>query len=140
MSAYLHLLGSATHSYLMQIEKANLAELDWALANMDTGGKGKKHNKPTNELVDADTKIKEDVRWLCVGTPRISNLFWLQGMNFKGLGALLFDDGVFPCASPLPLTLIDTIICRSPTDGASRGGRHQEDARRNRRNLQPYER
>ena len=70
----------------MQIEKANLAELDWALANMDTGGKGKKHNKPTNELVHADTKIKEDVRWLCVGTPRISNLFWLQGMNFRASG------------------------------------------------------
>lgn len=47
----------------MQIEKANLAELDWALANMEAGGKGKKHNKPANELVDADAKIKEDVRW-----------------------------------------------------------------------------
>ncbi len=54
----------------MQIEKANLAELDWALANMDAGGKGKKYNKPANELVDADAKIKEDVRWLYVGAPR----------------------------------------------------------------------
>ncbi|KJA22162.1 hypothetical protein HYPSUDRAFT_164868 [Hypholoma sublateritium FD-334 SS-4] len=64
----------------MAIEKANLAELDWALANMDAGGKGKKHAKPANELVDADAKIKED------------------GVNFKGLGALLFDDEPPPTA------------------------------------------
>ncbi|KDR74087.1 hypothetical protein GALMADRAFT_227782 [Galerina marginata CBS 339.88] len=60
----------------MAIEKANLAELDWALANMDAGTqKGKK--KPVNELVEADAKAGKDDM---VG-------------NMKGLGALLFDDG-----------------------------------------------
>lgn len=44
-----------------QIERANIAELDWALANMDPSGKGKKHQKPANELMEADAKIKEDV-------------------------------------------------------------------------------
>jgi len=51
-----------------------LAELDWALANMDAGSKGKKQVKPTNELVEADAKVGKD-----------------DG-NMKGLGALLFDD------------------------------------------------
>ncbi|KAF8968711.1 P-loop containing nucleoside triphosphate hydrolase protein [Flammula alnicola] len=65
----------------MAIEKANLAELDWALANMDAGARGKKHAKPANELVEADTKVpKED------------------GVNMKGLGALLFDDAPPPTA------------------------------------------
>ncbi|PPQ75889.1 hypothetical protein CVT26_000154 [Gymnopilus dilepis] len=61
----------------MAIEKANLAELDWALANMDAGArKGKKSAKAVNELVEADSKVgKDDI----VG-------------NMKGLGALLFDD------------------------------------------------
>ncbi|KIM41907.1 hypothetical protein M413DRAFT_445116 [Hebeloma cylindrosporum] len=58
----------------MAIEKANLAELDWALANMDAGSRGKKQSKGTNELVEADTKVGKD-----------------DG-NMKGLGALLFDD------------------------------------------------
>ncbi|KAF8904775.1 P-loop containing nucleoside triphosphate hydrolase protein [Gymnopilus junonius] len=61
----------------MAIEKANLAELDWALANMGAGAhKGKKSAKSANELVEADAKFgKDDI----VG-------------NMKGLGALLFDD------------------------------------------------
>ncbi|KAF9480626.1 hypothetical protein BDN70DRAFT_877317 [Pholiota conissans] len=62
----------------MAIEKANLAELDWALANMDGTGKGKKAQKLANELVKADAKVKED------------------GMDLKGLGALLFDDAPPP--------------------------------------------
>jgi hypothetical protein len=61
---------------MSKIEKANLAELDWALANMDAATHGKKAPKTTNELVEADAKVKED------------------GINLKGLGALLFDDGL----------------------------------------------
>ncbi|PPQ95985.1 LOW QUALITY PROTEIN: hypothetical protein CVT26_016201 [Gymnopilus dilepis] len=65
--------------FATKIEKANLAELDWALANMDAGArKGKKSSKAVNELVEADSKVgKDDI----VG-------------NMKGLGALLFDDGL----------------------------------------------
>ncbi|KAK2465546.1 hypothetical protein APHAL10511_002438 [Amanita phalloides] len=60
----------------MAIEKANLAELDWALANMKTV-RSKKRDNITDELItDADGKaVKED-------------------SNMKGLGALLFDDAV----------------------------------------------
>jgi len=60
----------------MAIEKANLAELDWALANMKAV-RSRKRDKTTEELVtDADGKAgKEDA-------------------NLKGLGALLFDDAV----------------------------------------------
>ncbi|KAG6890202.1 hypothetical protein C0995_010213 [Termitomyces sp. Mi166 len=64
----------------MAIEKANLAELDWALANMG-GPKPKKQTKSNREdwLVDAETKglkDKEDIG------------------NMRGLGALLFDDAL----------------------------------------------
>ncbi|KAG6837763.1 hypothetical protein H0H93_001690 [Arthromyces matolae] len=63
----------------MAIEKANLAELDWALANMG-GLKSKKQVKPNNEnwLVDAEPKGKDrdDLG------------------NMRGLGALLFDDAL----------------------------------------------
>lgn len=59
----------------MAIEKANLAELDWALANMD-GQRGKKGVKPANELVEADAKVVNSK----------------EELNLKGLGALLFDD------------------------------------------------
>ncbi|CAA7262618.1 unnamed protein product [Cyclocybe aegerita] len=62
----------------MAIEKANLAELDWALANLDGGPRGKKSAKPANELVEADAKIGKE-----------------EG-NLKGLGALLFDDAPPP--------------------------------------------
>ncbi|EKM76213.1 hypothetical protein AGABI1DRAFT_63554, partial [Agaricus bisporus var. burnettii JB137-S8] len=56
----------------MAIEKANLAELDWALANM--GNNRSRKTKATAELVEADAGIsKED-------------------STLKGLGALLFDD------------------------------------------------
>ena len=50
-----------------QIEKATLAELDWALANMG-GSKAKKQGKNTEDWVaDADAKGgKEDVRPLSV--------------------------------------------------------------------------
>ncbi|KAG6891443.1 hypothetical protein C0992_006702 [Termitomyces sp. T32_za158] len=63
----------------MAIEKANLAELDWALANMGRGHTSKKQEKFSREdwLVDTETrgfKDKEDIG------------------NTKGLGALLFDD------------------------------------------------
>jgi hypothetical protein len=46
-----------------QIEKANLAELDWALANMD-GSKSKKQGKTGEDwFADVDVKgTKEDVR------------------------------------------------------------------------------
>ena len=46
-----------------QIEKANLAELDWALANMD-GQNCRKGMKLSNEVVEVDTKFagpKEEV-------------------------------------------------------------------------------
>ncbi|KAF9529073.1 P-loop containing nucleoside triphosphate hydrolase protein [Crepidotus variabilis] len=65
----------------MAIEKANLAELDWALANMEGGSnagssnlKAKKPGKSSNELIEADTKLGKDE------------------VNLRGLGALLFDD------------------------------------------------
>ena len=50
-----------------QIEKATLAELDWALANMG-GSKAKKQGKNAEDWVaDADAKgSKEDVRPLSV--------------------------------------------------------------------------
>ncbi|KAF9445975.1 hypothetical protein P691DRAFT_804938 [Macrolepiota fuliginosa MF-IS2] len=57
----------------MAIEKANLAELDWALANMGRG-RSRKTNKVAVEMVEADAGVgKED-------------------STLKGLGALLFDD------------------------------------------------
>ncbi|KAF5329238.1 hypothetical protein D9619_009039 [Psilocybe cf. subviscida] len=59
----------------LAIEKANMAELDWALANMSAPGRGKKSTKPKNELVVADVKNKDS-----------------DGLDLKGLGALLFDD------------------------------------------------
>ncbi|KAF8064179.1 RAD26-like SNF2 family DNA-dependent ATPase [Lyophyllum atratum] len=62
----------------MAIERANLAELDWALANMG-GSRPKRQNKSTGEdwVAEAEAKgpkDKEDVG------------------NLRGLGALLFDD------------------------------------------------
>lgn len=57
---------SLIFSFFLQIEKANLAELDWALANMD-GQRGRKGVKPSNELVEADVKAgnsKEEVCFL----------------------------------------------------------------------------
>jgi hypothetical protein len=41
-----------------QIEKANLAELDWALANMGSG-RSRKASKATIEMLEAS---KEDVK------------------------------------------------------------------------------
>ncbi|KAH0579841.1 hypothetical protein H2248_002669 [Termitomyces sp. 'cryptogamus'] len=64
----------------MAIEKANLAELDWALANMGGGPKSKKQSKSNGEdwLMDDETKVRdrEDIG------------------NMRGLGALLFDDAL----------------------------------------------
>ncbi|KAG6839535.1 hypothetical protein C0991_001785, partial [Blastosporella zonata] len=67
----------------MAIEKANLAELDWALAHMGGGSKPKKQAKSNGDewLVEAEPKglkDKEDVG------------------NLRGLGALLFDDAPPP--------------------------------------------
>ncbi|PPQ68987.1 hypothetical protein CVT25_009172 [Psilocybe cyanescens] len=65
----------------MVIENAHIAELDWALANMEKQ-RGKKNS--TNELVEAagqfkdeDTGVRED-----------------KNDTLKGLGLLLFDDNV----------------------------------------------
>ncbi|KAJ7279022.1 P-loop containing nucleoside triphosphate hydrolase protein, partial [Mycena rebaudengoi] len=66
----------------MAIEKAHLAELDWALGSMDSS-KGKKKNGPDNEIA-----AKFDS--LAVGK---------DFGDLKGLGALLFDDGP-PRAEP----------------------------------------
>jgi len=45
-----------------QIEKANLAELDWALAHMDSGSASSSKVESSKELVEADSKLgKEDV-------------------------------------------------------------------------------
>lgn len=76
-----------------------MAELDWALANMD-GQRGRKGAKPSNELVEADAKAvnsKEEVFFSFYSSPLIvfsieTNSYLLQ-LNLKGLGALLFDDG-----------------------------------------------
>ena len=48
----------------MQIEKANILELDWAMANMDSKTSKKKDTKKKDELaLEADIKAsKEDVR------------------------------------------------------------------------------
>jgi hypothetical protein len=55
-----------------KIEKANLAELDWALANMD-GQRGRKGVKPSNELVEADAKAVNSKEEVC-------SLFSLAGV------------------------------------------------------------
>jgi len=45
-----------------QIEKANLAELDWALAHMDSSSTSSSKVQSSKELVEADSKLgKEDV-------------------------------------------------------------------------------
>ena len=41
-----------------------MAELDWALANMD-GQRGKKGVKPSNELVEADAKVANSKEEVC---------------------------------------------------------------------------
>jgi hypothetical protein len=41
-----------------------LAELDWALANMD-GQKGRKGVKPSNELVEVDAKVVNSKEEVC---------------------------------------------------------------------------
>jgi hypothetical protein len=46
-----------------QIEKANLAELDWALTHMDSSSGPSSKIESSKELVEADSKLgKEDVR------------------------------------------------------------------------------
>ncbi|KAJ2927608.1 hypothetical protein H1R20_g9482, partial [Candolleomyces eurysporus] len=58
----------------MAIEDANLAQLDWALANLGGSRSKKPQNSPRSELAEAEAKIgKEDA-------------------GLHGLGALLFDD------------------------------------------------
>ena len=47
---------------MVQIEKANLAELDWALANMGAS-RSSKTNKSIVEMIEAGARAsKEDVR------------------------------------------------------------------------------
>jgi hypothetical protein len=50
----------------MQIEKANILELDWAMANMDSKTSKKKDKKKKDELAfEADIKAsKEDVCYI----------------------------------------------------------------------------
>ena len=56
-----HIL-SCDFTFLAQIEKANLAELDWALANMGSERSRKTTDKSATETMEADTKVnKEDV-------------------------------------------------------------------------------
>ena len=73
-----------------------MAELDWALANMD-GQRGKKGVKPSNELVEVDAKVVNSKEEVCFGKSLSFELicifFRLLQLNLKGLGALLFDDG-----------------------------------------------
>ncbi|KAF9006951.1 P-loop containing nucleoside triphosphate hydrolase protein [Cyathus striatus] len=64
----------------LTIEKACLAELDWALANMHGGRPGKHISEGDRDIVEANVKIGKDEA------------------NLKGLGNLLFDDGA--CSSP----------------------------------------
>ena len=77
-----------------QIEKANLAELDWALAHMDSASGSSSSSKASSkELAEADSKLgKEDVRSISLLCSVVFDSF-LQG-QLKGLGALLFDDGL----------------------------------------------
>lgn len=49
-----------------------MAELDWALANMD-GQRGRKGVKPSNELVEADAKAVNSKEEVC-------SLFSLAGV------------------------------------------------------------
>jgi hypothetical protein len=50
-----------------QIEKANLAELDWALAHMDSSSASSSKVESSKELVEADSKLgKEDVGSLII--------------------------------------------------------------------------
>lgn len=73
----------------MAIEKANLAELDWALANMGGSKRGK--GKAASEIIEADAKVgKEDG-------------------NLRGLGALLFDDAP-PPAEPREQDIIQKTL------------------------------
>ncbi|EDR09438.1 RAD26-like SNF2 family DNA-dependent ATPase [Laccaria bicolor S238N-H82] len=75
----------------MAIEKANLAELDWALANMGGSKRGKA--KAASDIIEADAKVgKEDV-YICSHPTRTLLINFEQQGNLRGLGALLFDDG-----------------------------------------------
>lgn len=73
-----------------------MAELDWALANMDVQ-RGRKGVKPSNELLEADAKVnaKEEVCSFCGKSLslKLIYLLYLLQLSLKGLGALLFDDG-----------------------------------------------
>ncbi|KAJ7145823.1 P-loop containing nucleoside triphosphate hydrolase protein [Mycena epipterygia] len=62
----------------MTIEKAHLAELDWALASMDAPQAKKKSDI---DIVEVETKLDKEYG------------------DLKGLGALLFDDGLSPPAT-----------------------------------------
>ncbi|KAF6750783.1 P-loop containing nucleoside triphosphate hydrolase protein [Ephemerocybe angulata] len=63
----------------MAIEKANLAELDWAMANLEAKGRKGKKNADVDVFETAAKKGKED--------------------DLRGLGALLLDDAV-PTTAP----------------------------------------
>ncbi|KAL0952740.1 hypothetical protein HGRIS_006971 [Hohenbuehelia grisea] len=67
-------LHEGTLATKMAIEKASLAELDWALSNL-TSTRSKKHGQE-DWLADADSKIGKD-----------------EG-DLRGLGALMFDDAI----------------------------------------------
>ncbi|KAJ7619521.1 RAD26-like SNF2 family DNA-dependent ATPase [Roridomyces roridus] len=72
----LHEKGLATK---MAIEKAYMAELDWALTNTDAPqGKGKKRKSGGGDFDFGDAEAKLDKEY----------------NDLKGLGALLFDDGL----------------------------------------------
>ncbi|TFK37622.1 P-loop containing nucleoside triphosphate hydrolase protein [Crucibulum laeve] len=58
----------------MAIERATLAELDWAMANME-GSKAKKHSKDTLDILEADKRVGKE-----------------EGVH--GLGRLFFDEAL----------------------------------------------
>ncbi|KAG5638943.1 hypothetical protein H0H81_008443 [Sphagnurus paluster] len=86
----------ANMTCLTQIEKANLAELDWALAHMG-GSRRKSKNVGDDWVSQAEmkgVKEKDDVvsKIFSHNKQRFTSV---QG-NLRGLGALLFDDAPPP--------------------------------------------
>lgn len=86
LSLYLFLLICAA-----QIERAQLSEFDWALANMNARSRSKKKG-PTaeSETLEEDAKARrDDVRQLSCMRMLLSSV--LQ-VDFRGLASLLLDD------------------------------------------------
>lgn len=67
----------------MAIEKANLAELDWALANMGSSKSRKTQSMGEDWIAEPEAKVPKDK----------------EDGNLRGLGALLFDDAPPPTES-----------------------------------------